>query len=222
VNQWTPAEIRAFVAIARKHKLTRATAKAHADRAWRSGGKVKKEHTAIVEAMTAIRTSPPMHSYADAATAMARALTAEAYSKKGGIGAAERRNRQESRRFLERQGRPVLMKGADSFNDVFESVDQGKKIVAVSTAKMGRTTERMGFSNFVSMSRVPGRHSMYATPKREVLQALEGSMIVVAHDEVYFEIVDRGGGNALVVAKHNAIIGSRYVAIIDPSTIPGG
>jgi len=114
-------------------------------------------------------------------------------------------------------GRPLLFPNADSFSDIFEHVDSGKKIVAVLKSDDPQIKDKMGIGNWVMMS---GGKSFHATPKKVVIEALEKSLILVNYDEIYFEIVDRGGGDALVLAKYNQIIGSRYLAIIDPRTIP--
>ena len=130
--------------------------------------------------------------------------------------------RAKERKYTESEGRKVLFPEADTFKDIFEQVDSGKKIVAVIKSDYEKGSQ-MSVSNWVSSSRVGHGvdHSFYATPKKSVIEAIEENMIIVSYDEIYFEIVDRGGGSALVLAKYNQIIGSRYLAFIDPKTIPG-
>jgi hypothetical protein len=47
-------------------------------------------------------------------------------------------------------------------------------------------------------------------------------MLQIDHDTIYFEIVERQDNTALIVAKYNAIIGGRWLAVIPGSEIPGG
>ena len=120
-------------------------------------------------------------------------------------------------------GKTVLVPSASKFSDIFESVDAGKKIVAVMTADK----DRMKISNWVRVGKahkVRGEYpsSFHATPKKSVLEAMDKSMIVVKYDEIYFEITVRSAGEALVTAKHNQILGDRWLGFIDPKTIPTG
>jgi len=59
---------------------------------------------------------------------------------------------------------------------------------------------------------------MWARPSAAVLEYLGRSIVVP--DRLDFEIVVRSPDEALVVARHNRIIGSRWLALIDPRTIP--
>jgi hypothetical protein len=114
-------------------------------------------------------------------------------------------------------GTPILFPKADSFFDIFDQVDSEKKTVAVMKSDYPGSKDKMGIGNWVMMS---GGKSFHASPKKVVIEALEKTLIIVNYDTIYFEIVDRGGGNALVIAKYNHIIGSRWLAFIDPRTIP--
>ncbi len=39
-------------------------------------------------------------------------------------------------------------------------------------------------------------------------------------DQMYFELIQWNDDEAVIICSHNTIIGSRWVAVIDPSTIP--
>ena len=53
-----------------------------------------------------------------------------------------------------------------------------------------------------------------------VLTKIRESMLPVDNDRLYFEIVEWSSDNlALVIVKHNAILGSRYLALIDASSL---
>ena len=134
-------------------------------------------------------------------------------TKSNGSGKAART---KERKFAADQGRTVLFPDVETFSGIFEGVDPGKKIVAVIQSDYDKKA-KMGISNFVSLS---SGGSFYASPKKEVLQLIERNMVIVAYDEIYFKIVIRSKNSALVVAQHNQIIGSRWLAIIDPKTVP--
>jgi hypothetical protein len=63
------------------------------------------------------------------------------------------------------------------------------------------------------------RRSYAVKPSAAVVSWL-GSNLVVKGDRIYFEVIVRSPSSALVVAKHNKILGDRWLALIDPSTIP--
>lgn len=131
--------------------------------------------------------------------------------------------------FAKQIGKTILFPGGSKFSDFFESVDSGKKIVAVMVSTFSSTGRKQNdsqkISNFVSITKAAKvkkeyPHSFYATPKKDVLAAMDKNMIVVNYDEIYFQISVRSATEALVLAKHNQIIGDRWLGFIDPKTIP--
>lgn len=62
--------------------------------------------------------------------------------------------------------------------------------------------------------------SLNVMPTAKVGKALNEHMTYLGGDEIYFEIVVHEDGTALVIAKHNLIIGQRRIAWIDAKTIP--
>lgn len=54
----------------------------------------------------------------------------------------------------------------------------------------------------------------------ELRNYLETTILHVPNDSIYFELIRRDDGTALVTAQYNVIIGSRWLAVIDAATIP--
>jgi len=137
------------------------------------------------------------------------------------------REREETRKYATAT-RGLLMPRAYRFSQLFDPPAPSKKIVATFTAKGSltrggrRKSESMKVSNWINVSGAgAGIHgSFYANPKSALIERLKATHLVVDHDELYFEIVIRDKASALVLSKHNQILGSRQIAVIDPSTIP--
>jgi hypothetical protein len=63
--------------------------------------------------------------------------------------------------------------------------------------------------------------SFYVEAAPEVTLAIRRTMIAGGkYDSIYFSVVDWDDGRALIVAENNNIIASRWLGIIDASTIP--
>jgi len=65
-----------------------------------------------------------------------------------------------------------------------------------------------------------GLKCFHAEPTDAVLDYISNSMLNLDRDSLYFEVVIRNDGRALVVVKHNNIIGSRWLALLDASELP--
>lgn len=93
--------------------------------------------------------------------------------------------------------------------------------VTVHKAEKLVPTERLNISPYCSVSDPLGVHwrSMWVRPTLALWLKLHETMIKVDYDAIYFHIVIRTDG-ALVLAQYNQIIGSRWIALIDPATIP--
>ena len=61
--------------------------------------------------------------------------------------------------------------------------------------------------------------SEYREPRPIVLEYIRGNMLPVDYDSIYFEVIDRGDNETLIVAKYNQIIGSRWLAIVDTDSV---
>jgi hypothetical protein len=75
-------------------------------------------------------------------------------------------------------------------------------------------------STYCAVSAPKFRGSLCVRPTQRVMDCIAAEMLVIDDDRIYFEIIDRGNGTALVVAKYNKIIGSRWLALIPSSEIP--
>ena len=63
--------------------------------------------------------------------------------------------------------------------------------------------------------------SLSVTTKKKIISWMKEDMVFPNGDTIYFEaIFNYGDGTASIWAKHNKIIGSRLLAVIDLSTIP--
>lgn len=57
-----------------------------------------------------------------------------------------------------------------------------------------------------------------ARPRRRVRETLE-TMLTISGDTIGFKLIERTDGTALVTAYYNQIIGSRWLAIVDPNNL---
>jgi hypothetical protein len=64
-----------------------------------------------------------------------------------------------------------------------------------------------------------GRYRFFAVhPRRNVREVLD-SMLTISGDTIGFQLIERTDGTALVTAYYNQILGSRWLAIVDPNTL---
>ena len=63
--------------------------------------------------------------------------------------------------------------------------------------------------------------SFRAIPNDKVVNWIAMNMLSIDYDTIYFEIVERADGTALILAKYNRIIGSRYLGLIPSSELSG-
>jgi len=56
-------------------------------------------------------------------------------------------------------------------------------------------------------------------PNNKVIKTIQDSMIIYDYERFYFELVHIDDG-VLAIVKYNSIIGSRWLALLDPSTVP--
>ena len=62
--------------------------------------------------------------------------------------------------------------------------------------------------------------SFHVRPTQQVIDSIRADCVVHDAGPLYFKIVRRGGGKALVVWNYNSILGGRWLAEIDENTIP--
>lgn len=136
--------------------------------------------------------------------------------------------------------KPLLMPDARSFSDVLTYVREWD--YATMNARSGkvphpelvpdsvRLTEAGMFGDncntigpFCSIkSQRDGRRSIAVIVTQATIDALRGQL-VTGDDRLSLEIIEHpANGRALVIAQHSSILGSRWLAYIDPTTIPEG
>lgn len=127
----------------------------------------------------------------------------------------ERKEAIETLRLKEKMPR-LLLPGLSRFDQLFDRYSFDKNELKEPPCWYGmplgpycmvRSTER-GYS-----------YSVYVYPTKEVVEAIHAHMMPVSQDQLHFEIIIRDE-EALVVVSHGQIIGSRWIAEIDPATIP--
>lgn len=82
--------------------------------------------------------------------------------------------------------------------------------------------ESMFYLTGYMMVSATGKHySAHVTPSPMVLEYLKTNVLHCGNDRMYFEVIGRAGGKALVIAQHNVIIGNHWLAEVDAATVPG-
>lgn len=102
----------------------------------------------------------------------------------------------------------------DAEGDIWRGEDYNVK-----TGKRFQTSCRIG--PFCGISGKGGYRHLYVKASDAVLEYIKANTIFCgSRDAITFKIVVRDDGEALVCADHNLILGSVWLALIDPSTIP--
>lgn len=73
---------------------------------------------------------------------------------------------------------------------------------------------------YCSLTGATPRHSLYVKPADRLVEFVKESMLPAEGHPIYFEVIVYEDGLALVTANHNHIIGNRWLALIEASTIP--
>jgi len=85
----------------------------------------------------------------------------------------------------------------------------------------GRVPKGVGTAGLLSFCRVSANHCLDVMPWQEVIDCVPKVMLMSKDYEYNFEIIVRNNGVALVTLKYNRILGDRWLAFIDATTIPG-
>ena len=129
-----------------------------------------------------------------------------------------------------RRARPIALPDVRRFDQLFVSWrpwvsnlrerPRGIPIPAVDHDKRGRALRRfMEIGPYLTVS--PGHHSFHVVPSERTVDAIRVNTISIAYDTISFEVIVWDPTEALVVAKHGQIIGSVWLAVVDPLTVPG-
>jgi len=57
-------------------------------------------------------------------------------------------------------------------------------------------------------------------PTDKLIDFVKENMLAIDYDSIYFEIICYENNTAMLIAKYNQIIGSRWIAMIDINSIP--
>jgi hypothetical protein len=74
--------------------------------------------------------------------------------------------------------------------------------------------------HYLVVSGVNGHRSFHVSPKPELVSWIAKEMLVIERDRKYFEVVERVDGSALVIVKHDQILGSRWLTIVPTASLP--
>jgi hypothetical protein len=114
-------------------------------------------------------------------------------------------------------GYVLVMPEAMAFSDVFASWGyHGTQCVEAYTKMPG--AERLTFSSYACLS--DSFWSFSVVPKPEMLERLAKVLVVDSDDSLTTKVVIRHDNSALIVVQYDTIIASRWVALVDPATLP--
>jgi len=132
--------------------------------------------------------------------------------------------------FAELHKRDFLLPDAASIGDIFTSLgkDIEEQVLGSFCGESYRDpgtsrsrVDRCQISNSVwaFRTRLNG-HFRCGGVQEGVLQKIRENMLPVDNDRLYFEIVEwEKDGLALVIVKHNQILGQRYIALVDAASL---
>lgn len=120
--------------------------------------------------------------------------------------------------------RPLALPSITRFEQLFRPAAKDARGVRIGAPdydiRTGRTRQAyMTIGPFLSIR--PGYESLGVRPREPVIDAIVRGTISVAYDVMSFEITVWDPTAAVVIASHSKIIGSVWLAVIDPLTIPG-
>lgn len=124
--------------------------------------------------------------------------------------------------------KPLVFPEAKSFDDIFESFEEYdpspgvmSPIVASFPCEpvMGKAEPPLVVSSHCSVDGGKSYRCLRVQPKSEVLGWIADNMLRIG-DQLSFKVVKRDDGTALIVVTHSCIIGSRWLALVDASTVP--
>lgn len=122
-----------------------------------------------------------------------------------------------------------------SFDDLFEKNFSFDKETGPSPYKWQLTSDTNSFATvqrsndigpYCAVDSPRGHDALYVQAKDFVIEYITKEMLFLDYDSLYYQIVFRrhadgsDANEALVCVKHNNIIGDRWLALIDPKTVP--
>lgn len=129
---------------------------------------------------------------------------------------------QDSHYPAERLRRPLLLPEAERFDEVLQYLGEWNDDATDKRPTMV-DGNAVGPYCTIDLTQIGGERwrSISARPSQAARSALVGR-IVTPDDRLSFKLIaHRQSGRVLVVCEHGYIIGSHWLAYIDPTTIPG-
>ncbi len=128
-------------------------------------------------------------------------------------------------RHAEEDGRRVAFTAYRTLSCLFEEMSVVEDLSGYKSKVVHRWPLDTGYAELSSFCSVSGakvdRTCLDVKPRKAVIYAIGESMIMSDGYTFHFEVVARGDGTALVLAKYDQIIGSRWLAIVHAETVPG-
>jgi hypothetical protein len=125
----------------------------------------------------------------------------------------------------------LIFPDAKSFADIFESANRYNHatpldgrlewlMIGNTGPIVGKHTAGNVITSYCCIQSTPHRGSMHVRPKPEVIEFIRRHMIQVDYDHIFFNIVIRDDGTALITVSYNQILGSYWLALVDIATVP--
>lgn len=123
----------------------------------------------------------------------------------------------EIKSFSEMFESATLIKSLDGYESTNVHTFQVDEILRSGRIRKG--TGRAHISSFCVVT-VPNPRHLDVVPNEKIVEAIRAHMLLCDQYVINFHITVRDDGTALVTAKYNMILGSRWFALIDANTIP--
>lgn len=119
----------------------------------------------------------------------------------------------------------LIFPEAREFSDIFKGYKVITDLATYKDRVFHQWKDNDGYCSLMAFCRVHGSTQgpdvhLDVDPKDRVVFEIGKRMALHSNFRINFEVVVRPGGSALVVAKYDQILGDRWIAIIDSSTIP--
>lgn len=125
-------------------------------------------------------------------------------------------------------GRVIVFTAYRTLSCLFEDMVEIEDLSEYKSKVVHRWTLNKGYAELSSFCTVSGAGALGAhvrhldvKPRKAVIDAIGERVILSDGYTFHFEVIVRGDGTALVIVKHDQIIGSRWLAIIHAETVPG-
>jgi len=139
-----------------------------------------------------------------------------------------RRQRGKARAIRRRYGRagytakPLAFPNVKSFHELFTSARPYVSKTDINARGVRATrggSEANTIGHYMVMRGRHGHEALYVSPSPALISYLSNHMLALG-DRIYFEVVFRDDNKALILARYNKIIGDKWLALVDASTVP--